>query len=898
IFALQGKTESLSSLNDENYDEEKINSEISQSLSIIFAWQSPSKVFLLILDEKLDEAYDLCLRHLSIVENISNYYPCTLFHFFLAYCSLTKEKKDYDSFLIYYKMIEDYQSYNPETYGHLYLILKALDLAHSNQFSESITYIEEATSIAKSTQNPHFAALAQETLAQLWINQKQIKYGLIHLKEARQYYLDWGAIKKVERITELLKYYEYSKAEYNNLSSSSISQRISFQSIIESISAMTKESSFKEIQITIFKILILNTAAQEAEFYNYRKSQWKLFARGTHKNPEVFRPALLIDHENELPLTLLNSIKQNHAPINLSLSCDYHVIKNDAYLKIKPYKSILAIPSFFNNELIGVMVLYSSVDQLFSDEIIPITELLMTQAMISLNQSFQHLQLTQSKQHVKKQNRYLKSLLNSISDAIIVMNPHGVVKSLNSNAKGLCKSSNHKQNDFLGLFPISFLDESELLDLNQLCNIHQGRNYHIQIHLDHLKHSIFFLKISKIFDENEQVSAYLFSISDVSKQKQLEAKLLQAQKLESIGRLAGALAHDFNNMIGVIMGSTELISLHVNNQNQVKKYAKIIKQSAEVAKNLTRNLLDFSRKGKTVNIKFNLEAQIKQSIDIFTTSIQEDQVNFITSFSPDPYSINGDPSQILNLLINLYKNSLEAIETASTIQIETTLLLSFKSENALIEFGDYILLKISDNGPGIDPEILPYIFDPFFTTKTQQSGTGLGLASVHGIISDHMGTIEVESDLYGTRFNILLPISVDQGKIMPRSEEILPKVHDTKHTILLVDDDILVSNVTAEMIEYCGYNVVQTKNGQEALDYYAKHRDIFAILSDFKMPVMSGEDLFYQVKKLNPQVKFILYSGFCDSKVINSMKEQGLLYFLKKPLQINEVQNMIEIFNA
>ena len=328
-----------------------------------------------------------------------------------------------------------------------------------------------------------------------------------------------------------------------------------------------------------------------------------------------------------------------------------------------------------------------------------------------------------------------------------------------------------------------------------------------------------------LFDANGEVYAALGVSFDVSEKQKLEAQLLQAQKMESIGRLAGGVAHDFNNMLGVILGHTEMALEEVKKEYPLYADLKEIQAAAQRSADLTRQLLTFARKQMISPKVLSLNLAVQQMLSLLHRLIGED-INLVWKPAKDLWPVKMDPSQIDQILANLCVNARDAISGMGKLTIETgmkTFDQAYCTEHTGFVPGDFVLLAVSDNGCGMDKKTLDSLFEPFFTTKDTGKGTGLGLAMVYGIIKQNQGFINVYSEPgRGTTFNIYLPryLSGDPAVIINPSGEAAPGGNET---ILLVEDETAILELTRMMLERMGYGVLAASTPAEAVQLVRAH---------------------------------------------------------------------------
>ncbi len=384
---------------------------------------------------------------------------------------------------------------------------------------------------------------------------------------------------------------------------------------------------------------------------------------------------------------------------------------------------------------------------------------------------------------------------------------------------------------------------------------------------------------------------------DLSARQHLEQQFRQAQKMEAIGQLAGGIAHDFNNLLTVIQGNASLL-LDVRNLSQ--KDVALIKQiteAAERAAGLTRQLLLFGRKQVLQSFSVNLN-EIVGNVTRMLQRILGEDIALQSDFAPNLPAIRGDAGMIEQIILNLAVNARDAMPRGGRLRITSTV-ESIGEERAQQRPdavpGTCVCLDVRDNGAGIPPENLPRIFDPFFTTKEVGKGTGLGLATVYGIVKQHHGWIEVESEPgKGTALRIYFPVasgSSSEPKTIP-ADSALPTGNET---ILVVEDESAVRLLVSSLLQRCGYTVLTAASGVAALDVWKEHKDsIHLLLTDMIMPGgMTGRELAETLRAENPVLKVIYTSGYSTDILEKASTLVEGFNFLQKPYQSQQLAQTV-----
>ncbi len=382
---------------------------------------------------------------------------------------------------------------------------------------------------------------------------------------------------------------------------------------------------------------------------------------------------------------------------------------------------------------------------------------------------------------------------------------------------------------------------------------------------------------------------------DMTQQKELEEQFLHSQKMEAIGMLAGGIAHDFNNILTVINGYADMLARRLSPDDPLFKYIGQIRQAGERASHLTSQLLSFSRRQVFQTRTIDLNKLITGMISMIQRIIGE-HIEVVTRLAADLFPIRFDENKIEQIILNMAVNAKDAMPRGGKLFLETrnvSLDAAFCHKHPEVREGEYVMLTISDTGVGIDPETMKHIFEPFFTTKEKGAGTGLGLATVYGIVKQAKGHIQVQSQVgQGTTFSIYFPKAAKQEAILEQEDDdelVLLDDLRGEETILVVEDDATVRQVIVETLHNYGYRVLEAMDGAEALEIFALSADqIDLIISDIVMPRVNGAEFHLQVLKSNPNVKFIFISGYSNNEIL---KEADLnsVEFIQKPFKLHEL---------
>lgn len=401
------------------------------------------------------------------------------------------------------------------------------------------------------------------------------------------------------------------------------------------------------------------------------------------------------------------------------------------------------------------------------------------------------------------------------------------------------------------------------------------------------------------YEARNSIGGMVILTEDITNRKHLEQEnqdlleqLVAAQKIESLGRLAGGIAHDFNNMLNVIQGHVGLALLDIDSDHPLHQHLTEIRDAAERSTELTQQLLSFSSREESEPRLIELNQSIEGMLRILKRLIAE-EIEFVWEPEAEGCIVKMDPSQIDQILANLCVNASDAISGIGTITLKTEnreFDHNFCAAHPEYLPGHFVMLSVSDTGPGIDPATQARIFEPFFTTKPQGKGTGLGLSTVAGIVKQNQGFVRVENQPgSGSTFQIFLPCRRD-GKPLPLLEPAVRTPVGTNEMILLIDDEPMLAKISREILLSLGYRVIIATSPRDAIQMMLDFKGtVDLLITDVVMPEMNGQELYHALQKLQPNLNVLYMSGY----TLHIMAEQGITSeensFLKKPFSRNEL---------
>ncbi len=505
-------------------------------------------------------------------------------------------------------------------------------------------------------------------------------------------------------------------------------------------------------------------------------------------------------------------------------------------------------------------------------------------------------------ERVKMKEKDVRTVLNSLSDGIISLNTEQKITRLNPTAE---QYTGLNSKDVLDRVINDVLRISDLYsgfsidDIMSAINTFREMNKcGFRVNLENTSDGIIRiveLQSSDLIDDKGSATGSVLVLRDVTEEIRVQEELKQKRKMESLGQLSGGVAHDFNNMLGGIIGFAELLNSDAEPQSEVEEFSRYILDAAESAADLTAKLLAFSRKGKFVSTPFSVHKSCETAVSILSRSIDKN-ITMTTEYAAQNEFVSGDQSQIQNAILNLCINAKDAMPNGGTLHLSTDIVTIYSNNSLNLEPDTYITLAISDTGTGIPKAIKDKIFEPFFTTKEQGKGTGLGLAAVYGAILNHKGTVTVEStENVGTIFTVYLPVV--EGREEVKHEVIKSSDSELNKTILVVDDERIIRTVLDHIISGIGGQAMLASDGVEAVALFReKFSTIDLVILDMVMPNMTGDQCYHQLKEIDPTIPVILASGFDKNSAISGLLEAGASGYLHKPFVTDDLITLIRKF--
>jgi len=557
--------------------------------------------------------------------------------------------------------------------------------------------------------------------------------------------------------------------------------------------------------------------------------------------------------------------------------------QNPLLLKLKP-KAFVLVPMIVRGRLVGIMLGDNQSDRDF------VTEIDKDFLTSFANQIAMALENANLYSKLEDSERKYREIVENVNEGIWILDVNGTIKFSNCHLKEMLGYENLVDHSVYNLVS----KERKKVLLRVLMENMGGRTAKEEVVLQWKSNDPVNVLISSVpIMTDGQYGGCLAMLTDLTEKKYLENQLLQSQKLESIGTMASGIAHDFNNILTGVLGYINLLKLKIGQDSDIGRYADIIEQSSLRAADLVKKLLAFSRGSQPGQSRASAVNEIVQETSELMKSFLPKNIETRFSLQEDLPLIKCDPTQVQQAILNICLNALDAMPDGGRLSVSTDEVeykeVFARCPDFTTHLDRYICISISDTGTGIETEAMDRIFDPFFTTKEVGKGSGLGLPMAYGIVKSSKGCIQVESKKgQGTTFKIFFPVmkSVTESAKGPSKSQAL----GGSETILVVDDEEVVRDLTTEVLSVHGYNVLPAQDGLEAIHVYkAFEHDIDLVLLDIFMPRMGGKEAYEKLKEINPDIKVLFCSGHGSNHEIDKVPGNGDLYYVSKPFKIDEL---------
>ncbi|WP_028582367.1 AAA family ATPase [Desulfogranum japonicum] len=672
--------------------------------------------------------------------------------------------------------------------------------------------------------------------------------------------------------------------------------QVDVATIIKASRTLSQEIQLERLLEKFMQIVMENAGAEKAVLVITQGDKMFVQAQGTidGHGVETFG-SIPLEESDDIPQSLISAVvRQKHAVVLGDAQNDPEYAQ-DVYFREHLSRSVLGLPLIHQKKLAGVLYLENNLAaDVFALDQLQLLDALLSQAAISienaklyqsLEEKLQELRLTQDA--LMESRNWLDRLLNALPEPIFVKDRNHRWELLND---AFCAFVGLSREELLGKSDYDFFpkEEADVFWSKDELVFNTGRENVNEEKITNMHGEKCTILTKKILHRDEKGNPHLVGIlRDITERVNLEAQLRQAVKMEAVGNLAGGLAHDFNNLLTAIMGYCDLLQMRVGDDERLQKNIRRIKKAGQSAASLTQQLLVFSRKQVLQPRVLDLNHVVVESEKMLRRLIGEN-IHVECQLQDDLDSVIVDPVLMEQIIMNLCINARDAMPDGGKLTLETAnveLDAEYASHHLDVEPGHFVVLTVSDTGVGFDEETKSRIFEPFFTTKDKGKGTGLGLATVYGIVTQSQGHIVVYSELgVGTTFKVYLP-RAEGEKVLPEDTE-SPKeeIVKGKETILLVEDETMVRELACTILQEYGYRVLAAINGREALQILDNCSNVPDLLiTDVVMPEMGGRELAEQMALKWPDIRILFISGYTGEAIHrHGVLDKGI-EFLQKP---------------
>ncbi len=594
----------------------------------------------------------------------------------------------------------------------------------------------------------------------------------------------------------------------------------------------------------------------------------------------------ILPEQIDLNSKLADVLKLNNEPSEFTFDEEQLISKRFYSYNIPTWTSL---PLELNTQFVGTIIIASKDANALRPKQLELLQAFRNQISVALNNAYLFEQMKQSE-------RLYADLYENLPDMYHSVNSEGIIVSCNKTELdhlGFTKEEIIGKN-ITKLYP----SEDHDLILNRIKEIFNTGNdlKGIEETMKSKNGDLINVSVNTSIVYNSEKKPTLVRIvaRDITKQKLMEEKIIQAQKIDSIGNLAGGVAHDFNNILNSILGPASMMKRKLSENDNFYKYITLIEDSARRGAAVTRQLLTFSKKSNVYFKNTDINKIISETCQLFERSIPKSiQVKWTPS--KETLIVNGDEGQLEQAILNLLINSQAALPNGGIITVLCKSIITKEYLPAAfsdVPPGKYVIVKIIDNGTGIANDIILKIFEPFFTTKGQSKGTGLGLSVVYGVVRNHSGYISVDSEIgVGTAFTIYLP-RVDKLDSLEtnKTAEIIVGGNER---VLIVDDDAGACIVGGDILRELGYKVDIVQDGFQAIEKFQKNSMYNLVILDLNMPGISGKEVFIKLKKIKPSIKILICSGYSDTILNDDDFIKCIDGYLNKPYMYEELAKMV-----
>jgi PAS domain S-box-containing protein len=888
MACLSGATRGLTSFSSDDFDEDACLAELAATgFSSGLAYHVNQKLAAAFLHERYEEALGFAQRaEASLTEVMASSFVASHgFYHALTLAALStdagpEQRREYGVELAQRALsLQHWAERCPENYAHRHLLVRAELARIEGREEEAARDYEAAIAAAREQGFVHQEALAHELAARFHEARGFATTAHVHYRSARAGYARWGALAKVKLIDQRHPPADLQAPLGGVTTIRAPLERLDLLTVIKASQALSEEIVLSKLIERLLGITVEHAGAQRGVLLLMKEDEWLVEAEASTERQGV--EVLL--HQTPvsptlLPESILRFLERTHESVILDDACAANPYSDDEYLRRGAARSVMCVPLLKQASMLGALYLENNLTpRAFTPDHVAVLEILASQAAISLLNArlYERLQ-REDRERRRAEERFTKAFDESPTPmAITRLRDDGFV---DANAKFLA-TFDLRREEVLGRSAIQLgITDPEQVERARALIDERGSFQEVEFTARNRAGQPRTLLVSIASIELEGEACSLITYLDMTERKMVEAQLRQSQKMEAIGRLAGGVAHDFNNLLTVISGYGTLALGDVDPGDPLHEPLREMVSAAEKAAALTRQLLAHSRQQALEPKLWNLNVVVSDMERMLHRIIGED-VRLMTDLDPSLPRLLIDRGQIEQVILNLVVNARDAMPEGGKLQLTTR---SLPQQRA-------VMLSVSDTGMGMTEGVRARIFEPFYTTKAVGKGTGLGLATVYGVVQQSGGTIAVETEVgRGSCFRLTFPETASSDSREPRGS-VVREAAGGSESILLVEDDASLRSFAARILGAAGYSVMAAANGREAMALLSSSKPSL-VVSDIVMPDVGGRKLGQSIAELRPDLPILFMSGYAEPGLDQG---GGLRYFLQKPFKPAELTTAV-----
>ncbi|PWT88383.1 MAG: hypothetical protein C5B56_08830, partial [Proteobacteria bacterium] len=911
IAAMQGRTATFSTFGDAWFNEAAFEAELTaERMPTMICWYWILKLRARFLSGDYVEAFTAAEKAKALLwATATNNHLLDYFYYTALTIAALYESGSTDDSVKWRELLGSHQEKlrewadnNPATFGDKEALVSAEIARVEGRDPDAMRLYEKAIQSARENGFVQNEGLAHETAARFYSERGVGTVAHAYLRSARHCYLRWGALGKVRQLDERYpSLLEESTLPIQTARTGATLEGLDVGTVVAASQAISGEIVLGRLIETLMRLALEHSGAERGLLILRQGEALQIEAEARIEQHTV---EVTLRQDAVAPTQLAESVLRTAIRTRETVILDDASAENafsaDEYVRRKHLRSVLCLPLVKQAKLVGVLYLENNLaSNAFTNARISVLRLLSTQAAISLENARLYAERQDTEESLlESQQRYERVALAAGAgfwDWDVAKDEFYVSPRLLEMAGFPAGTTISGREDFVRRTPFYPEDRDKWQQAVKELFASGGSRLAMEVRSVRDGKMVWSRLEGLCFRDAEgRVVRWTGSSTDITDRKiaqdellRLERQLRQAQRLEAMGTLAGGIAHDFNNILGAIIGYGEMALRGAKKDTRLWRDLDAIMSAGERGRALVDRILAFSRSGVGERVPVHVEAVVREVLDQLTAKLPQSVTIAPPRLRAGRAAMLGDSTQVHQVVMNLTNNAVQAMPNGGVLRVtlETERFDVVRAATVgAIAPGDCIVLKVSDSGTGITPEVLERMFDPFFTTKEVGVGSGLGLSLVHGIVSNVGGAIDVATEVgRGSTFTIYLPrngdvaeSSVDQDRPLPRGDG---------QRVLVVDDEESLVRLARETLEELGYTPIAFTSSARALEAFGANPDDFdVILTDERMPVVSGSALIREVRRISPSIPIVLMSGYVAAAAALQARELGANDVLRKPL--------------